>query len=203
MATVKFGDSKEFKLFGNIAHPEGDKQTLYITLPVADVDASELIAALDAYGGTITEYDEDGKVVGDYHDYEDRPSFTTTYNNGVPTFFMVVSPIKLNQLTAINKSLEDQSNTVSALSKTVTDNKESTSKDINSLNEKTAEMETTLDTNTSDVASALESIASLFELMTADGGDDTSDAVDSSSESGDSSESESETDTVTKAKKRG
>lgn len=171
MSTVKFGDSKEFKIVGAVGHPYTDG-VLYISLPVASVDASELIKALDNYGGTITEYDDNGDVVGQYKEYEDRPSFTTIYSEGEPQFFMTVSPIKLTQLNDINTKLSDQASSISDLSKTVTANKsvsdkstENLSKSVSDLNTKATEISGDVTTNTSDIATALESIASLFEML--------------------------------------
>lgn len=171
MSTVKFGDSKEFKLVSAIGHPDATG-TLYITLPVVDVDASELITALNGYGGTITEYGDDGKVVGQYKDYEDRPSFTTIYSNGAPQFFMTVSPIKLTQLTAINTKLTDQATSITGLTETVAANKTATDKttadlstSVTDLSKKVTDTTTSVTTNTSDIATVLESVAELYELV--------------------------------------
>ena len=191
MSTVKFGDSKEFKLVSAIGHPDVTG-TLYITLPVANVDASELITALNGYGGTITEYGDDGKVVGQYKDYEDRPSFTTIYSNGAPQFFMTVSPIKLTQLTAINTKLTDQATSITGLTETVAANKTATDKttadlstSVTDLSKKVTDTTTSVTTNTSDIATVLESVAELYELMsgmTTDTDSATTDTTESASD---------------------
>lgn len=203
MSTVKFGDSKEFKLVSAIGHPDATG-TLYITLPVVDVDASELITALNGYGGTITEYGDDGKVVGQYKDYEDRPSFTTIYSNGAPQFFMTVSPIKLTQLTAINTKLTDQATSITGLTETVAANKTATDKttadlstSVTDLSKKVTDTTTSVTTNTSDIATVLESVAELYELVSGTTTDDsaatdtTESASDTTSKSTDSAASES------------
>lgn len=203
MSTVKFGDSKEFKLVSAIGHPDATG-TLYITLPVSDVDASELITALNGYGGTITEYDDDGKVVGQYKDYEDRPSFTTIYSNGAPQFFMTVSPIKLTQLTAINTKLTDQATSITGLTETVAANKTATDKttadlstSVTDLSKKVTDTTTSVTTNTSDIATVLESVAELYELVSGATTDEsaatdtTNSASETTSESTDSAASES------------
>ena len=203
MSTVKFGDSKEFKLVSAIGHPDATG-TLYITLPVSDVDASELITALNGYGGTITEYGDDGKVVGQYKDYEDRPSFTTIYSNGAPQFFMTVSPIKLTQLTAINTKLTDQATSITGLTETVAANKTATDKttadlstSVTDLSKKVTDTTTSVTTNTSDIATVLESVAELYELVSGVTTDDsaaadtTESASDTASKSTDSAASES------------
>lgn len=203
MSTVKFGDSKEFKLVSAIGHPDATG-TLYITLPVVDVDASELITALNGYGGTITEYGDDGKVVGQYKDYEDRPSFTTIYSNGAPQFFMTVSPIKLTQLTAINTKLTDQATSITGLTETVAANKTATDKttadlstSVTDLSKKVTDTTTSVTTNTSDIATVLESVAELYELVSGTTTDDsaatdtTESASDTTSKSTDSAAAES------------
>lgn len=203
MSTVKFGDSKEFKLVSAIGHPDATG-TLYITLPVVDVDATELITALNGYGGTITEYGDDGKVVGQYKDYEDRPSFTTIYSNGAPQFFMTVSPIKLTQLTAINTKLTDQATSITGLTETVAANKTATDKttadlstSVTDLSKKVTDTTTSVTTNTSDIATVLESVAELYELVsgtttTADSAttETTESASDTTSKSTDSAATE-------------
>lgn len=209
MSTVKFGDSKEFKLVSAIGHPDATG-TLYITLPVVDVDASELITALNGYGGTITEYGDDGKVVGQYKDYEDRPSFTTIYSNGAPQFFMTVSPIKLTQLTAINTKLTDQATSITGLTETVAANKTATDKttadlstSVTDLSKKVTDTTTSVTTNTSDIATVLESVAELYELVSGATTDEsaatdtTESASDTTSKSTDSAAAESTTTSET------
>ena len=137
---VRFGKNlTTFTLNQSIA--EDANSGLFIIIPASE-KFDMLSEALASYGGDISELDDDGNQVAEYHGYEENPSISFQYRDGERVFFMYLTKIMKQDIDTINQSL-------------------------NSLDSKAKTLESDVEANKTDVASALESVASLFEMITA------------------------------------
>lgn len=144
MRTVKFGSNeKEFNLAQDISPISADKLQIAVA-GGADIFA-DLDAAVSAYGGEVHEY-EDGKEVSVFKGYASNPSIYATY------YTIDGNPTKVYQIV-LTKSQKEDIDAINA--------------SVSALASKTDDIEKTVSANKDDVASALEGVASLFEMMTA------------------------------------
>ncbi|WP_130837530.1 hypothetical protein [Lachnoclostridium sp. Marseille-P6806] len=135
METIKFGESRKFnmKLFGQ------DKAGgIFVDLYSSSVTFNELTAALNGYGGDIYTFNETDEQIGEYHNYEDKPTIHTKYEtdgngNEVICFRVYLKNIQSENINTINEKLNILTQKINTLSGTILQNNENVAIALNAI----------------------------------------------------------------------
>lgn len=169
MVKIQFGSSDPIVA---LYYSATDSLELFITFDCSVVSYDTLDKALASYGGAVKVTDENGEVLSDMKGYDSEPSIMRRYEDGKAIFQVNLKRVSTADLESVKTS-------------------------IASVDAKADALQTTVNTNTTDIASALESVASLFEMVTASETTDTTDGLASTST--DSTATSESTDSATTA----
>lgn len=170
MSKIQFGSADPIEALG---YSVTDTQELFLTFDRSVTTFDALDKAIAAYGGVVKVLDDSGNVTDSLSGYDSEPSILSRYEGTTAIFQVNLKRVSTNDLDAVKTS-------------------------ITSLNSKASTMETSIEANTNSVASALEGVASLFEMVTGVSTDDstTTTTSDTSATTSDSSTTATTTTTT-------